>query len=208
MRTSFDFVAPVYDFLAYIVYGRNLIRAKKAFIHLVPSNANLLLMGGGTGNILNYLLEKNPSVTVDFVEPSRAMIRIAQKNLEQRFRSKVNFICGDHRAIPPDKMYDAVTSFFVIDCFQQHEALEFARTITGPLKENGWWLFADFFYTPSMFRRALIWFMYRFFRLVAGISARQLPDYNQLFKQLNFTEKYQEPFLGGLIRSKAFCRIS
>ena len=206
MKSNFNLIAPVYDPLAHLVYGSNLTEAKKAFFPLIPSHANLLLMGGGTGYILNDLLEKNPTVQIDFVEPSRAMIRIAQKRLQEKFQSRVNFICGDHHAIPAGKSFEVVTSFFVMDCFKQNEALEFGKVITSGLEQNGLWLFADFFYTQNKLQRGLIWFMYRFFRVMANIPADRLPDYNALNGHLNFRVTGEKQFLKGLIRSQILQR--
>lgn len=206
MKSNFNFIAPFYDQLAYLIYGDNLLEAKKAFFPLIPPDANVLLMGAGTGNILNDLFEKNPTVQIDFVEPSRAMIRIAQKRLLEKFQRQVNFICGDHHAIPAGKRYHVVTSFFVLDCFKQGEALEFGKAITSGLEQNGLWLFADFFYTKNKLQRGLIWFMYRFFRVTANISADKLPDYNALMERLNFKVTGEKILLKGLIRSQILGR--
>lgn len=206
MPGNFNFIAPIYDPLAFLVYGNNLIRAKKYFFQKIPPQAQMLFMGGGTGNILNDLLEKKPDAHIDFVEPSRAMTRIAAKNLNEKFRSQVNFICGDHRRIPPEVQYDVVTSFFVMDCFPQEGAIEFANAITSSLKSNGLWLFADFFNTGKFHHRTLLWFMYRFFKTVAGIPASQLPDYTAIFRAVKFSVREEKKFLNGLIRSLILVR--
>ena len=206
MKSNFNLIAPVYDPLAHLVYGNNLIRAKKEFFQKIPPGARILLMGGGTGNILNDIFENNPSLQIDFVEPSHAMIRIARKRLQGKFQTRVNFICGDHRSIPAGISYNAVTSFFVLDCFKQEEAFEFCKAITAGLEQNGTWLFADFFYTENKLQRGLIWFMYRFFRTVANIPANKLPDYNALMEQLNFRMIDERYFLKGLIRSQILQR--
>src|SRR5258706_3883139 len=130
MPGNFNFIAPVYDPLAFLVYGNNLKKAKKTFFEKIPSQARVLLMGGGTGNILNDLLAKKPFIMVDFVEASSAMMRIAEKNLKKEFQERVNFINGDHHSIPKGVEYDVITSFFVIDCFKQQDAIEFAKAIT------------------------------------------------------------------------------
>jgi ubiquinone/menaquinone biosynthesis C-methylase UbiE len=79
MPPSFDPVAPFYDSLAFIVYGNTLIRAKKAFIHCLPEKGKLLLIGGGTGNILNDVLRSRKALFIDFIEPSKKMISLAVK---------------------------------------------------------------------------------------------------------------------------------
>ena len=201
MPGNFNFIAPIYDPLAFLVYGNNLIDAKKIFFEKIPSHARLLLMGGGTGNILNDLLKKKPDIIVDFVEASSGMMKIATKNLKKEFQPRVNFITGDHHSIPKDVQYDVITSFFVIDCFKQQDAVEFARAITSVLKHDGIWLFTDFFGTGKFYHRVLLWSMYRFFRVVSRIPTIKLPDYAAIFKEVKFTVREEKRFLNGLIRS-------
>ncbi len=208
MAANFNLIAPVYDMLSSMVYGNNLIEAKKAFLDQIPEHGWVLLMGGGTGNILNQIFEKKPGIHIDFVDSSAGMIRLAKKHLKKEYHNRINFICGDHHAIPTQKSYDVVTSFFVIDCFQQKEALEFAKAITDGLKEEGRWLFADFFYTEQWLQRWLIAFMYRCFKIVSNISARRLPDYDALFESEHFKMISEKSFLSGLIRSRIYLRQS
>jgi len=201
MPANFNFIAPVYDPLAFLVYGNNLKKAKKAFFEKIPSHARILLMGGGTGNILNDLLEKKPFVIVDFVEASSAMMKIAEKNLKKEFQSRINFINGDHHSILKGAEYDVITSFFVIDCFKQEDAIEFANAITSVLKPDGIWLFADFFETGKSYHHALLWIMYRFFRVVSRIPTLKLPDYNAIFRAVKFKVREEKIILNGLIHS-------
>lgn len=208
MKPDFNFIAPFYDDLAFIVYGRKLIDARMSFIHRIPAKGRVLLMGGGTGKILNQVLKQVPGITIDFVEPAEKMIHLAQRNLESGFKSQVNFICGDHHSIPHENEYDVATSFFVIDCFRQEKALEFVKAITLPLKGNGLLLFSDFFYTGKFRHRALIWFMYRFFKLTAGVETQKLPDYDRIFETLGLQKTEEKVFLSGLIRSGVFLRSS
>ncbi len=163
-------------------------------------------MGGGTGNILNELLSEREELMVDFIDPSEKMVGIAEEKLKINFRNQVRFICGDHRNIPAKTEYDAVTSFFVIDCMKQKTAEEFAEAITKQLKQNGMWLFADFFQTQNYLQKGILWFMYRFFRITARIAASELPDYNRIVNSIKFKEVADKKFLGGFVQSKVYRR--
>ena len=162
----------------------------------------MLILGGGNGIILNELMEKVKGVKVDFVEPSEKFIAIAEKKLKPEFRGRIHFIHGDHRAIPANKTYDCFSTFFVVDCFTEEEAFSFCSNAASHLPSGGMWLFADFISTPNIFHRALIWFMYRFFRVVSGISGNHLPDYYFIFQTLSFKEEASRKFYGGMIESK------
>lgn len=204
MQPTFDYIAPYYDALATIVYGKKLSGAKKEFIPLLPHQGRLLLMGGGTGNILNYILTIHDHLTIDYVEASASMVTIAKKKLYTSFSSRVTFIVGNHHSIPQDITYDAASAFFVIDCMQQGTATEFMHAITLSLKSKGLFLFSDFFYTNNIFQRSLLWFMYRFFRVTTGIAAEELPDYDMLFRELKEVER--KKFLRGFIQSRVYVK--
>jgi len=201
MPANFNTIAPVYDQLSFLVYGKKLIDAKEAFLDLIPENSRILLMGGGTGNILNDLLTKKLSAIIDYIEPSERMVSIAKKNLKNDFKSKVNFICGDEHSIPEGVQYNVCTSFFVMDCFTQQHALEFARKITSQVIPEGMWLFADFFWTGKASHRMLIHFMYRFFKIVSNIETNILPEYEKIFQKCGFTQTMEKPFMNGLVKS-------
>jgi len=203
---SFDYIARYYDFLSELVFGQNLNRAKKCFFHKYPPNSEILLMGGGTGAVLNELLQMLPEATIDYIEPSAVMIKVAKKRLKKELTERINFIYGDHLAIPAGRKYDIVTSFFVLDCLKQKDASNFGKRITDHLKETGIWLFADFYGDKNIFHRGLIWCMYRFFNITTRIQATVLPDFEALFRELNFQCKEEQHFLSGLIRSKTLIR--
>ena len=206
MKPTFDYIAPFYDTLAFMVYGNNLRKAKMEFFQLLPQQGRLLLMGGGTGTMLDEILATRNQLIIDYVEASSKMITIARKNSNPLYHSQINFITGNHLQIPQGITYDAVTSFFVIDCMNQSTATAFAASIVTPLKNGGLFLFADFFHTGNVFKEYLLWFMYRFFRLTAGIQAAILPDYNTIFDKLPLQEISSKNFLNGFIRSKAFTK--
>lgn len=206
MPANFNRIAPFYDTLAFLVFGKRLLEAKKAFFPHIPHQAHILLMGGGTGNILNDLLNSKQAVTIDYVEPSQRMLDIAVKHLRSEFRARVNFICGDEHQVPPNATYDVCTSFFVLDCFTQSHALEFARKVTSALKPDGLWLFADFFPAEFTFHRLLTAAMYGFFAMVSSIEAKVIPDYAGVFEDCGFTAAHEMELMNGFIRSMVLKR--
>lgn len=206
MPANFNRIAPYYDALAKMVYGNKLIEAKKTFFHLIPEQAHILLMGGGTGNILNDLLSLKPSAKIDYMEPSHRMLRIAEKNLRADFWTRVNFICGDEHLIPQEVDYDVCTSFFVLDCFTQSHALSFSRQITSTLKPGGLWLFADFFPAENTTHRLLTRAMYGFFRVVSSVETTVIPDYESIFDACGFAAFHKKSLMNDFIRSMALKR--
>ncbi|MBK9732010.1 MAG: class I SAM-dependent methyltransferase [Chitinophagaceae bacterium] len=208
MPASFDHIAPYYDTVASLVFGTKLTTAKKQFLNHLPSNGNILLIGEGTGTILNYLLKIYPALTIDYMEASAKMLKLAQNKVHGQFQERVHFIHGTHLQIMTEKKYDAVIVFFVMDCMPQQDALEFATKITQSLKNDGCFLFADFFPPENWYHRLLLWLMYRFFRFTAGIDAVQLPEYDFIFKELKLKELGRKNFMDGFMQSRVYKKTS
>lgn len=206
MANNFNLIAPVYDALAYAVFGRKQIDAKLAFLNLIPAGSHVLIVGGGTGNILNELLSTHETIHVDFLEPSRRMIAVAKKNLDRRFESRVAFVEGSHSDLATDARYDVVTSFFLLDMFRQHDALVVAQRLRAALKPDGLWLYADFRNTDKALHRFLLWSMYRFFKVTVNISANRLPDADAIFRTLGLCLREEKLSMNGFIASRVYTR--
>ncbi len=79
---SFDWIAPYYDWLTRLVFGRSIRRAQRHFLGQIPPGARVLVVGGGTGWLLVDLL-KRPAVThVTYLEASAVMLRLAQQKVQ------------------------------------------------------------------------------------------------------------------------------
>ena len=52
---NYNNIAWIYDWLAKVVFGRKQELASRAFLRIIPNDAKILVIGGGTGKIINYL---------------------------------------------------------------------------------------------------------------------------------------------------------
>ncbi len=111
---GFDAVAGIYDGLARLVYGKSLHAAQAQFLPVIPSDAKVLIIGGGTGWLLHELLLLNTGCQVWYVEASAKMIVAAQKKIGNDAR--VHFIHGTEAAIPEEVVFDVVITNFFLTC--------------------------------------------------------------------------------------------
>ncbi len=204
--SDFKYISFFYDPLARLVFGNNLANAKKQFIDRVKPGSVILIFGGGTGDILNDMLSEISNCTIDFIEPSSGMIRMAKKKLHPEYTHRVNFIHGNQICIPNNMQYDAVAVFFVLDVFKQQEALVVSIQLNASLKKDGIWLFADFFPALNYFQKWMMRIMYLFFKVTTGISASRLPEYESIFTQNRLTLTHEKYFLNGWVRSKVYLK--
>lgn len=181
---NFNRIAPFYDFLSSVVFGKQLIKASECYLNELPFNGNVLYIGGGSGILLNKMLENRPNITIDFVEPSSKFIELAKQNLNAQFYGQVNFIQGNHLAVNSQQKYDVIITFFVLDIFTETETQLFCKHIYNLLVVNGLWLNTDFEKPTHLGSKLLLKSMYVFFKLVSNINTKQLPDYDAVFKNL------------------------
>ncbi len=208
---SFDNIAPVYDRLARLVFGKSIIRAQTCFLSVLPEDAQVLIIGGGTGWILTELLQKNAPRRIDYVEASARMTAMAQHRYElfkntSASDTQVHFIQGTEQNLPPETCYDAIMTFFVLDMYEGKALEEIMQRLYKYLHTGGCWLFADFkiSHNKRWWHQPLVSSMYWFFRLTCRLQNHKLPDYEQAFKQMNLAKEKEKLFFGELMASAVY----
>ena len=181
---NYNRVAWIYDRLAKIVFGEKLQLAKKVFLDQIPDKSRILVVGGGTGRILNYLQELNKEFEVDFVEKSSNMMFNAKKR--DIASLTVNFY--HHSILDLDRAgYNVILTSFFFDQFTEERAHIILQHLKPKLEPDGILIFSDFIKTNHAWDRIVTRLMFCFFRLTANVKARNLPPYNTLFSSQGFS---------------------
>ena len=207
---SFDAIAPWYRTLETIAFGGALQRARVACLGELGSPRRALIVGEGNGRFLAELLRTHPAVEVDCADASERMLDLARGRLGHE-TGGVRFL---HRDImswtPPVDHYDLIVTHFFLDCFPEEELAEIVRKLARASTADSSWLLADFCVPPGGFRRirARVWLraMYRFFRYVAAIPARELVDPTPFLSAAGFRLVSQQLFRGGVLKSERWKR--
>lgn len=207
-RPNFNFIAPVYDGLARLVFGRRLQQAQTAGLPWVPTGATVLLLGGGTGESLVALLKTCQPARVVYLESSAAMLaRASRRLLTAPVAATVEFRLGTEAALKPDEVFDLVMTPFVLDLFTEQTLQHHLIPALGRvLRPGGLWLITDFVPGHSGWRQALIGTMIGFFRLTAGIETRQLANWPAQLKQAGFVRHQELSQLDGLVATELWQR--
>jgi tRNA (cmo5U34)-methyltransferase len=205
---GFNAIAPFYDFLKRIVFGNELSNSEQAFFHMLPLSGNVLVLGGGSGDLLIPLLAERPALTVRYVEASSAMVERARAKLPEGHLTNVTFIHGDEDSIPNDIQFDCVILPFILDVFGEVELGGVCRRIWLALMPGGLCLVTDFVNSGKRWQSLLLWIMYKFFSWVAGIKARSLPDWKKALITSGLTPVKHKPFFHNFIESWVFTRPS
>ena len=203
--TGFDRVAWCYDALAALVFGPALRNTQRAALAGLPAGApHLLILGGGTGWVLAEVLRRRPAATVLYLEASPRMLARARARLAPAQRAQVGFRHGTQAALAPEEAFDAVLTFFVLDCIAAPELPAALDRLHAALRPGGRWLLADFRPARRGWRWGLLAAMFWFFRLTTSLRARELPDLAVALTARGLRGEAKGHFYGGATEAVVF----
>jgi SAM-dependent methyltransferase len=206
--TGFDQVAWCYDALAGLVFGPALKKAQRAALAGLPTGApHVLILGGGTGWVLTEVLRRRPRATVLYLEASLNMLARARTRLvreQPRAAAQVEFRHGTQDYLQPTDCFDAVVTFFVLDCLPSADFVPALARLRAAQRPGAPWLLADFRSAQRGWRRVLLMLMYAFFRLTTGLRAQELPDLRQALGSLGLKPTRSATFFAGAVEAVVF----
>ena len=177
---DFDFVAPFYDRLSKLVFGESLIQAQAYHLKEIGDNDRVLILGGGTGKLLEYIPK---SGKLDFVEKS---VRMLDRAKRRKFHGSINFIQADFLEFESDKRYEVIICPFFLDCFETQGLMKVIAKIRSQLKPDGKLIITDF--ERSSINPFLLMAMLIFFKLFSKLETNRLLDLRTLLKENGFKE--------------------
>jgi ubiquinone/menaquinone biosynthesis C-methylase UbiE len=209
---NFDRLAGIYRALERMAFGRDLERARFAWLDRLRDGRSILLLGEGDGRALVRLLALAPEARIHYVDASPAMRARAERRPEVRAAAgRVTFETADAQTCPlPPAAYDAVATLFFLDCFTADHVAALVARVGPALRPGARWLFADFVLPPRGWARlrARLWLrtLYAFFRLTTGLEATALPPSEEILAAAGWEPRESREFQGGLLRSAVYER--
>ena len=206
MKGKYDNIAPFYDWLTRLVFGDAVLRAHRFLANAIPGGSSVLIIGGGTGFILEEISKKHLNgLDITYVDISRKMIALSEKR--NSGNNKVEFINKSIAEVKFDKQFDAVITPFFLDNFSNKTLGIIHNKINLSLRHGGVWLFADFQQKENkLWQQILLKFMYVFFRLSCNIEATHLEDFDALFKVSNYQISSWKTFYRNFIYSTVYIK--
>jgi ubiquinone/menaquinone biosynthesis C-methylase UbiE len=204
MPANYDHIAPVYDLLSRVVFGRQIEAAQVCLLKFIPPHSRILIVGGGTGWILEKLAEEHGlGLKIDYVESSARMITLSRKRDIKD--NTVNFINLPIEKYMSENLYDVIITPFIFDNFRLGKIQMVFDKLDARLMRGGMWLHADFVYDkkkPSLWQKLLLKIMYFFFRLTAGIETQELIAMDGYF--ITYLKEFEAYHYAGFIRSAVY----
>ncbi|WPV65763.1 class I SAM-dependent methyltransferase [Chitinophaga sp. LS1] len=205
-KNNYDIVASQYDWLSKVVFYRSLENAQVSLLKYIPAGSQVLIVGGGTGWILERLAQLHHNgLRITYVELSGNMITLSQKRDYKE--NTVDFVNLPIEDFTPDLDYDVIITPFLFDNFVPERAQSVFWQLHNSLKKDGLWLFADFYYDKEKSRwwhKLLLKIMYSFFRLFCNIEANSLFNMATCFEQGKYEVLHKRFFYFDFIQSIAY----
>ncbi len=182
MTNDYNSIAGVYDLLSKLIFQQSIIKAQKFLVAYIPVNCSILIVGGGTGWILELIADMHQSnINITYVEKSAEMIALSKK---RNYKSNaVEFVHSGIEDFISDRKFDIIFTAFVLDNFKADKGELVFNKLHQSLKQNGLWLYADFANDAyvKFWQRFLLKTMYVFFKLTCNIETQKLINIKNLF---------------------------
>lgn len=203
---GFDWIAPVYDALAFVVFGHRLQQAQAAFLNHIPPDASVLLVGGGTGWLLEQLLLNCHPKRVLYLEASAQMLaRASRRMVRHSVLGSVEFRLGDENSLKPDERFDVVLTPFVLDLFTEETLRsQLIPQLLKAMNPRGLWIVTDFVQPRRNWQKLLLWLMIRFFRLTAGMKAKTLANWQRQLADAGLIRNACQNRVGGMVSAEVW----
>jgi len=206
MDHGFDRLAPYYDPLTRLVFGKAMIDSQVQFLSLVRSGSKVLVVGGGTGKILKKL-SAIPGIAITYVDASVEMINRAKDQIDNS--ECTTFYHTTINDFSINGQFDYIITPFFLDLFNELSLKLVMIKLHGYLKEDGLWLFTDFRLGSGLrklWQLPLLMLMLIFFRLSCSIEASALQEFDKYFRQLGYSLDKEKLFYGEFIVGSVYVK--
>ena len=204
---GYNRLASYYDFLVRLFFGTKLAKAQFHFISKIKSG-KVLIIGGGTGNILLECLKYYPNSQYYYIDIASRMVALTMQKVKKKYpKSAINYVVGSIEDIEIDLKFDSVILPFVLDSMSAKELGVLFYRVDKMCEKGSQILFTDFCYSDrnwfwKVYSIVLITGLYLFFNLVCGLKRYKLPAYESYFRKMKLVE--EKSFLKGTIISQVY----
>lgn len=188
---SYDALAPFYESLERLTFGRALQAARVAPLQTHGRQPkNVLLLGDGDGRFLEQALATWKEARFVSMDQSGRMLACAARRA-RGLGNRVRFVQADlHDGLASleAEAFEVIVSHFVLDCFPEERLVALLPLIEERLAPQGMWFVSEFS-ASRWWQRALLWAMYRFFHGFTETEAARFPDYRRLLEETGWRSK-------------------
>jgi len=202
-KQTFNHVAKYYDFLAQVVFWGAIKRSQIKNLQSLDGAKSILILGGGTGWLLDEIWKKNRNAHITYIEKSSKMIARAQ---QRTFAGEVIFHNADFLDTQSTQIYDTIICNYFLDVFIESDLKIVVQKIKKQLKVGGKILFTDFVAgkNHNIIKQTLIKTMYLFFKCTKALNNTTLPNYDTAFANIGLVCTNEEKYFFNMIASRIY----
>jgi SAM-dependent methyltransferase len=180
---NYDRIANYYDRIHHLFFGQAEIVAQVELLDYVRPGDRLLIVGGGTGWILERIAAVFPSgLTITYIESSVRMMALTKAR--NWGGNDVTFVSGVVEDwVSGEGEFDCILTGFFFDNFPEEHAVRIVE---------------------QLWQVVLLWLMYVSARLICGVEAKWLPDMERIFTERGFRLEWGGFHYQRLIRSTVY----
>jgi ubiquinone/menaquinone biosynthesis C-methylase UbiE len=203
MPANYDNSASFYDKLSRLVFGKALVNAQTWLLPRIPENAKVLIVGGGTGWLLEEITKLHPGgLNITYVEISAKMMALSYKrNIGANHVEFINKAVED-AGLPAN--FDVLITPFLFDNFTEEDLPGVFQHIHQTLKPGGLWLNTDFQLTGKWWQYLMLKSMLLFFKVLCGVPSWRLPGVGKQFGKFGYAVIEEKIFFGGFVVTRAY----
>lgn len=206
MANNYDSIAGIYDMLSRLVFGQVLQRSQSDLLKWIPPESRILIVGGGTGWILERIAADHPAgLDIVYVEASAKMVELSRQ--KKTGENTVTFICLPVEEYTFTGLFDIVLTPYLFDNFIPAEAEHIFQLLHYALRPGGRWLFVDFFMDanrPRLWQKLMLRIMYIFFRVTCGVKAKQVVDMTPYFTKAQYRLLQEKEYWSSFIKAYVY----
>jgi ubiquinone/menaquinone biosynthesis C-methylase UbiE len=205
MAANYNNSAWFYDSLARLVYGKALVNAQVYLLKHIPGNTKVLIVGGGTGWILDELVRIHLSgLQITYVEIApNMMVQSKKRNVGNNHVTFINDAIENADLLTD---FDIALTPFLLDNFTDKNLTKVFNSIAVLLKPDALWLNTSFQLTGKWWQQALLKSMFIFFKVICNIEASKLPRIDKCFEKKHFKLVEQQSFFGDFIGARVYSK--
>lgn len=213
MINNYDKVARYYDRLSRLVFFKSQVNAQIHQLSYLPEKGSVLIIGGGTGWILEEIAKVRPEgLLLVYVEISANMIALSKER--DVGRNTVNFVNQSIEEFSSDIPFDVVCTPFLFDNFVEQRAVMVFHHLDGMLKQEGLWFHTDFNSGEtaeganagggSWWKGLFLAVMYQFFKIAGNVEASKLINMSPYFVAAEYKLLEEQYYYSRFIQSSVF----
>ena len=187
---NFNGISRFYDLLTWIVFHGKLDKAQNQYLSQLKINDSILILGGGTGKILNEIQKLNISVEIDFIDPSIEMLKKAKSRIVPATLNHVKFHQMRFQEFNFEKKYDWIYCGFFLDLFNEQDLIQNLSHIKWHMSDRTSLIVTDFQIVRKSYWQTLISkAMHLFFKVFTKLESKELKDIQLHLQEAGFRKK-------------------